>query len=748
MNRPLRPATPTLFLLAWLCAAAGAQDRPHAGFAYPAGGQQGTAIEVTVGGQYLNRVSAVLVSGTGVTAEVLEYEKPLSRKESGRLRSLLRGLDRQKRTGKPPAVKDAEDQVRLDRLLEMSDLEIASLRRKVSDPRRQPNAQIAETVRLLLSLSETAEPGDREMRLVTPRGLSNPLVFQVGCLPEHLEREPGDGQEEILEAPLPLVVNGQILPGDVDRFRFRAVGKTRLVVAASARRLMPYLADAVPGWFQATLSLEDGDGEEILFVDDFRFHPDPVLFYEIDADGEYVLEIRDSIYRGREDFVYRIQLGELPFVSGIFPMGGSAHASTPVCVSGWNLQSRHVLVHGDGLDRGIHMLAIPEDEQALFRTPFAVDEFPELLEAEPNQDTSCSQALPLPAVINGRVEVGGDRDLFRIDGRQGQVLVAEIQARRLGSPLDSLLRLLDASGSQLAINDDHEDLGAGLTTHHADSRIAAELPADGPYFLELTDTARRGGPAFTYRLKISEPRPDFELRVVPSSVQVRAGASTSLTIYALRRDGFNGEIVLELDDAPDGMRLDGGRVPPGQDRITVTLTSPASLPDEPFRLRLFGTGQVGNEERRRPACPAEDMMQAFIYRHLVPSQQLVAVASRDRRGRPPMRLARNGPVLLRPGARSEVRFIDPASSRTARLRMELRQPPAGIAIRSVEQEGKQTVLVLATDPAQIEPGLAGNLIVDLFDDGDSRGKRGKPPRKARRTALGTLPAIPFRVAGP
>ena len=52
--------------------------------------------------------------------------------------------------------------------------------------------------------------------------------------------------------------------------------------------------------------------------------PIPVLYYEIPADGEYVVEIKDAIYRGREDFVYRITIGELPFVTSIFPLGGPA----------------------------------------------------------------------------------------------------------------------------------------------------------------------------------------------------------------------------------------------------------------------------------------------------------------------------------------------------------------------------------------------------------------------------------------
>ena len=189
----------------------------------------------------------------------------------------------------------------------------------------------------------------------TPTGLSNPLRFWVGQLPEFTKREtktiPDEANfrqrrlnnEQKAVAPtemnitLPAVVNGQILPGGVDRYRFQARKGLQLVVAASARELIPYLPDAVPGWFQAALALYDAKGHELAHADHYLFHPDPVLHYEIPKDGEYVVEIRDSIYRGREDFVYRITLGELPYVTSIFPLGGPAGHQTAVELKGWNL---------------------------------------------------------------------------------------------------------------------------------------------------------------------------------------------------------------------------------------------------------------------------------------------------------------------------------------------------------------------------------------------------------------------------
>ena len=44
------------------------QGTPHAGYVYPAGGQQGTSFEVVVGGQFLNGVNAALITGNGAVS--------------------------------------------------------------------------------------------------------------------------------------------------------------------------------------------------------------------------------------------------------------------------------------------------------------------------------------------------------------------------------------------------------------------------------------------------------------------------------------------------------------------------------------------------------------------------------------------------------------------------------------------------------------------------------------------------------
>ena len=157
--------------------------------------------------------------------------------------------------------------------------------------------------------------------------------------------------------------------------------------------LIPYLADAVPGWFQATLALYDAAGKELTYDDDYRFHPDPVLFYKVPADGQYTLEIKDAIYRGRPDFVYRIAAGELPFVTSIFPLGGRAGEQTTVALTGWNLPTQKLTMDARGKVRGIYPLSVSKGEMTSNTVPFAVDYLPECLEKEPNDSLQTAQPV-------------------------------------------------------------------------------------------------------------------------------------------------------------------------------------------------------------------------------------------------------------------------------------------------------------------------------------------------------------------
>ncbi len=635
-----------------------ARAQAYIGFVYPAGGQQGTTFRITLGGQSLEGVNRALVSGTGVHARVVEYNKQMNPQEMQLLQEQLRELK-----GLPAPKRDAAKTNLVNRLEKF-----------ISEYVQQPQcSSIANLAIAEVTVAKDAPPGEREIRLVTPRGLSNPMPFHVGQLPEvtaeplptspkqilgkeaqslrktkhgkEQEKDammgmdmmqmsmsmggPGaqsDVDDDVVSLRLPCTVNGQIASGSVDRFRFSAHRGQRLVVTALARALVPYLADAVPGWFQPVLALYDAQGKEVSYDDDYRFKPDPVLLYDIPADGEYILVIYDAIFRGREDFVYRLTVGELPFVTSVFPLGGQAGVPTMVDLTGVNLAERQLTPPMKDAVPGICSLTTRGKGGLLSNVmPFAIDTLPDGMESEPNNSVKDAQLVTLPIIMNGTIGTPDDQDLFQFEGRSGDEVVAEVMARRLDSPLDAMLKITDASGACLAANDDQEDLGSGLNTHHADSYVRVKLPKKGLYTVHLSDAQHKGGEAYAYRLRISAPQPDFALRIVPSRVVMRSKDSASATVYAIRKDGFTGTIKLDVKDPESGFVLQGAPLVGTQTVARVTIKTTLVETEDPVNLVIQGSATNRTQRLAHDAVPAEDRMQAFLWRHLVPAQEFKAM---------------------------------------------------------------------------------------------------------------------------
>jgi len=747
-----------LIAFALLPVALAREEAPHIGYVYPAGGQQGTTFQVVLGGQHLDGARSVRVTGTGVQAEVIEHIRPLNQGAFKTVQKQMQDLLAEKKEN-PAAWTDAKEK----RVAELRDRMTTFYIRPSSVP------ALVETVTLEVTIAPDAAPGQRELRLQTADGLTNPLIFEVGQLHEYTERSgrsiavaesqsgvrrrrPPQGAEKpapgtlpvtnmpntVVPIALPATLNGQILPGDADHYRFPARKGQHLVVKVGARSLLPYLSDAVPGWFQAVVTLSDATGKEVAYDDDFRFHPDPVLHCEIPRDGDYVLKIRDALHRGREDFVYRVAIGELPYVTSIFPLGSRTGSKTTLELTGWNLPVTNLT--GTAQAPGIHSVFVRSGKFISNRVPFAVDTLPECTEHE----SPTAQRVSLPVIINGRIDRPGDVDVFCFDGRAGQQVVAEVKARRLDSSLDSALKLTDATGQQLAFNDDDEDKGAGLTTHHADSRLSATLPADGLYYVHLVDQGHKGGTDYGYRLHLRAPQPDFELRVVPSAINAQAGTTVPVTVHALRRDGFAGEIALALQDAPKGCKLAGARIPAGQDMVRLTLTVPADTPTKPMPLNLIGRAIIQQREITHPAVPADDLMQAFVYRHLVPAEELLLCVLG-----PAQRFAVGalGVTSLQfpVGGQTRLPVNIPSHTSWGEVQLALDNPPPGITITNILLGHSGGGITFHCDSQTAKPGLKGNLIVNVYAYRDPATMKGREQHKRPRRLLTALPAIPFEI---
>jgi len=134
---------------------------------------------------------------------------------------------------------------------------------------------------------------------------------------------------------------------------------------------------------------------------------------------------------------------------------------------------------------------------------FTLGTFPEANEEEsqpgspPNRNDTIETAQPVratPVVVNGTLR-GPERDIFRVYGKAGERRVFEVEARRCGSAVDPVLRILDGAGKQLARSDD--GAGTGL-----DARLDFTFPTEGNYYVEVTDARFSNQAQNFYRLKM------------------------------------------------------------------------------------------------------------------------------------------------------------------------------------------------------------------------------------------------------
>ncbi len=169
-----------------------------------------------------------------------------------------------------------------------------------------------------------------------------------------------------------------------------------------------------------------------------------------------------------------------------------------------------------------------------------IDDLASVADNGQSHSAETAQPITLPVAIDGACDPESCR-CYRFAATRGQRLAVEAFARRLGSPLDPQLRLLDEAGRELAFSDDEPGLGA-------DCRFAVVIPADGTYRVEIRDVGYQGGSEFRYRLRFG----DFPLLTAPFPLAVRKGTSETISIAGPGNVSAATALVQMPSDVPAG----------------------------------------------------------------------------------------------------------------------------------------------------------------------------------------------------
>jgi len=124
----------------------------------------------------------------------------------------------------------------------------------------------------------------------------------------------------------------------------------------------------------------------------------------------------------------------------------------------------------------------------------AVDGLPQLLVG----DSAPDRPANLPAAFSGLIAGAGQSRIY-FNGKAGARVVAEVEARRIGSGLEPVLELKNAAGNGLAIE-------WGKAYLRGDARTEVTLPADGTYYLELHDLSYNAPADSPFRVLLGDFR--------------------------------------------------------------------------------------------------------------------------------------------------------------------------------------------------------------------------------------------------
>lgn len=456
---------------------------------------------------------------------------------------------------------------------------------------RAETARVMDPKRLVarVTASTNAALSARELRAVTPMGVSNPLLLNVGHLPEVAEREPNNSVEEPQSISLPAAISGVIsAAAQSDHFRFMAgKGQELIFEVDAARRGSP---------LDASLTIMTAAGKELARNEDFN-GLDSLLTFNPPADGNYVLQVRDFRYMGGGNFNYRLYAGALPYVESIFPFGGQRGKQVEVALNGKNLEGTAKMTFNIAASSPLGRQEIrantPKGLSNLL--PFDVSEHPDFSETEPNDAISQANTITTPVVINGKVGAAKDFDRFKFKADKDQKLVCDVLAHRFGSPLDTLLILTDTNGAILQQNDD---------AAAADARIEFDAKKDTEYVLAIRDLTHRGGEKFGYRLSIRPPssaESGFTARFLPDTARVSQGSHTRIRCEVTRLGGFEGPVRFTLEDLPSGVTSEPVVLMSGPASGLMIISALKDAPLGAFPIKLIASGTIGSKTVRRNA---------------------------------------------------------------------------------------------------------------------------------------------------
>jgi hypothetical protein len=478
----------------------------------------------------------------------------------------------------------------------------------------------------------TGDPavGVYPIRVITPSGISNVQLFSVGLFPEYTEEESRPGalpnSNDTIETaqPLPsapLTVNGKLKGPERDVYRVSAKAGEKRVIEVEARRC----GSAI----DPVLELEDSSGRVLARSEDAALLGlDARVEFTFPRDGYYYVVVHDARYSTQTANFYRLKIGSYSYAQEVFPLGGRRGETVQV-----SLGARKITADLRNTPNDVRQIFINLPDSPALPVPFAVGDVPEVT-------APVTGTVAAPVTINGRLDRPGAADRYQIQVTPGEPLTFRIQARELGtSKLMAVISVFDAKGVKLGqagdepLAEDVYNLNQSRTA--GDPEIVIQAPPDAHTLtVAVEDLAKRGGPAYAYRLNVRKDAQDIRVILNPPYINVPDGGSVVVPV-TVERHGYDGPVRLRVANTPNGLLAEGGTVvalPPMKenyrvrnstgvlivtaepgahfDQTQLTVEGVAELADGTqivrraeglgMRVAVAGATQQGSVDRQRP----------------------------------------------------------------------------------------------------------------------------------------------------
>lgn len=371
----------------------------------PRGVARGTTVEITVEGLNLGGAKAIYFSEKGIKGRIMR-------------------------------VKELPDlpEVRLGSNGTASTIDLGSL-----PPRNQVTVE--------LDISSEAPIGPVNFRLQNDLGTSPTGTFLIEpYYGETSDAEPNDTPETATEVILPSILVGTISkPGDTDLYKVRIKAGEELVFENGAAMLGSTLQPVV------TLLSED---QTVLKEYGTDGGTGTAYFqHKFEKAGTYYLRVSDYQQSGRATHIYRLKIGKFSLATSAYPLGLQRGQSRSVALKGYNVGTAGLAVKGEAspFDPDTAIVRPKGTVGASFyEVKLALGDEPEVDASGTNLSMTAAQSIKLPVTINARIPAPAKghpvEHYYRFAARKGQPVVLEVNARRLGSELDSLIEVLDLQG--------------------------------------------------------------------------------------------------------------------------------------------------------------------------------------------------------------------------------------------------------------------------------------------------------------